>query len=218
MHKIAFLAVALTVLALIAPFTVAFADVSVGVKKGDWIEYQVTIIGTPPPEYNITWGRMEVTGVQGEAINVSVQTRFANGTLYPEPYIPLNLATGAIGDGFFAPVNINVGEQFYGEYQGNITITSIERMTVVGAERTVVSGTANPSTYYWDRQTGIMVAATSDMGVYTISTRVVGTNLWQPQIFGLDLTVFYALITAIVIAIAAVVGIFVWHKKMHVTN
>jgi hypothetical protein len=38
MHKLALLTVALTVLIIMAFFWVAFADVSVGVKKGDWIE------------------------------------------------------------------------------------------------------------------------------------------------------------------------------------
>jgi hypothetical protein len=42
MHKSSLLAIPLTILIVAALFTaVAFADVSIGVKKGDWIEYQV---------------------------------------------------------------------------------------------------------------------------------------------------------------------------------
>jgi hypothetical protein len=66
MHKLALLTVALTVLIIMAFFWVAFADVSVGVKKGDWIEYQVTITGNPPQDHNITWARMDVTAFKAK--------------------------------------------------------------------------------------------------------------------------------------------------------
>jgi hypothetical protein len=218
MHKSAILAILLTMLILTASLSVAFADVSVGAKKGDWIEYQVTETGNPTPDFNITWARMDVTAVQGEAINVSVQTRYANGTLYPEPKVLLNLATGAIGDGFFVPANLNIGDQFYSEYQGNITITSVWQQEVGGAMRTVISATSNQTIYYWDRQTGILVGATTSFPSFTLFTKTSGTNIWQPQILGLDSTVFYALIVAVIVALVAIVAIFVWHKKMHVKS
>jgi hypothetical protein len=161
---------------------------------------------------------MDVTAVQGEAINVSVQTRYANGTLYPEPKVSLNLATGAIGDGFFVPANLNIGDQFYSEYQGNITITIVWQQEVGGAMRTVVSATSNQTTYYWDRQTGILVGATTSFPSFTLFTKTSRTNIWQPQILGLDSTVFYALIVAVIVALVAIVAIFVWHKKMHVKS
>ena len=218
MHKSALLAIALTMLIVTASlFAVAFADVSVGVKKGDWIEYQVTITGNPPQDHNITWARMDVTGVQGEAISLDIQTRFSNGTLLLEK-ITLNLATGVLGDDFFVPTNLNPGDKFYDMYQGNITITSIEQRTAAGAERTVVSGATNQTTYYWDRQTGILVAATSTFLEYTMHTKTSGTNIWQPQILGLDSTVFYTLVAAVVIGLVAIVVLLVWRKKVHVKS
>jgi len=218
MHKSALLAIALTMLIVTASlFAVAFADVSVGVKKGDWIEYQVTITGNPPQDHNITWARMDVTGVQGEAISLDIQTRFSNGTLLLEK-ITLNLATGVLGDDFFVPTNLNPGDKFYDMYQGNITITSIEQRTAAGAERTVVSGATNQTTYYWDRQTGILVAATSTFLEYTMHTKTSGTNIWQPQILGLDSTVFYTLAAAVVIGLVAIVVLLVWRKKVHVKS
>jgi hypothetical protein len=218
MHKSALLAIALTMLIVTASlFAVAFADVSVGVKKGDWIEYQVTITGNPPQDHNITWARMDVTSVQGEAISLDIQTRFSNGTLLLEK-ITLNLATGVLGDAFFVPTNLNPGDKFYDMYQGNITITSIEQRTAAGAERTVVSGATNQTTYYWDRQTGILVAATSTFLEYTMHTKTSGTNIWQPRILGLDSTVFYTLAAAVVIGLVAIAVLLVWRKKVHVKS
>ena len=62
----------------------ASAAVSVGVKQGDWIEYQVSYTGTPPESHAISWAKMEVVGVQGAVINLNVTTRFSNGTLLNE--------------------------------------------------------------------------------------------------------------------------------------
>jgi len=217
MHKSALLAFALTVIIVTGVFAAAFADVSVGVKKGDWIEYQVTITGNPPQDHNITWARMDVTGIQGEAVSLDIQTRFSNGSLLLEK-ITLNLATDVLGDDFIIPINLKPGDKFYDMYQGNITITSIEQRTAAGAERTVVSGATNQTTYYWDRQTGILVAATSSFLEYTIHTKTSGTNIWQPQILGLDSTVFYTLVAAVVIGLVAIVVLLVWRKKVHVKS
>ena len=219
MHKSRWLAITLTVLIITVSFTaVAFADLPVGVKKGDWIKYQVTVTGNPPPEENITWARMDITGVQGETININVQTGYANGTIYPENGITLNLATGAIGDGFFVPTNLTPGDQYRTEYEGIINITSVGQLEAGGAERTVLSGVSSQTTYYWDKQAGIMVAATSNLTGYTIFTKTSGTNIWQPQFLGLDLTVFYELVVvviAVVVASVVIVVILVWHKKVH---
>ncbi len=214
MHKSALFAVALTVLMITSPlFAVAFADVSVGVKKGDWIEYQVKVTGNPSPNQNITWARMDIIAVQGETITINVQTEFANATIYPENGITLNLTSGAIGDGFFIPTNLNPGDKYNTEYEGIINITSVGQLEAGGAERTVISGATAVTTYYWDKQTGIMVAATSSYPNYTMYTTTSGTNIWQPQqqILGLDPAVFYSLI--VIVVVAAVVAVLVWHKK-----
>jgi hypothetical protein len=146
MRKLALLIIALTLLIVTVSLAVVFADFSVGVKKGDWIEYNVKVTGTPPSIYNITWGRIDVTGVQGENISLKIQTMFTNGTLLIEN-LNLNLITNP-GDSFVIHANLNPSDEFYNPYFGNITITSIERRTFAGTERTVVSGTTNYTTYY----------------------------------------------------------------------
>lgn len=193
MHKLPLVAFACTFLIMGTVFsTIVLADAEVGVKMGDWIQYQVIVTGNPPPEYNITWARMDITGVQGEVINVSVQTLFGNGTLYPEPDVELNVATGAIGDGFFIPTNLNPGDQYQTEYEGTINITNLQQLNVGGSTRTVLEGTTNQTTYYWDKQTGIMVAATSNLPTCTLHTKTSSTNIWQPQILPKPNTILHA--------------------------
>jgi hypothetical protein len=216
MHKSAFFAIALSMVIVSPVFGVAFADNVVGVTKGDWIRYQVTETGNPAPQYDITWARMDIISVQGEVITVNVLTAFRNGTLFPENGINFNLATGAIGDGFFVPTNLNPGDHYSTEYEGIINITGVGLIEAGGANRAVLIGVTNESTYNWDRQTGIMVAATSKLPGCIMYTKTSATDMWAPQILGLNQTVFYALIVAVgaILAVSvAVVMIYLWRRK-----
>lgn len=179
------------------------AEILVGVKKGDWIEYHVTFTGTPPPDHDVTWARIEIVVVQGKAIGVNITTQFSNGALHNET-ITLNLETGQLGDDFIIPANLNKGDAFLDKYQGSITINAVEEKIYADATRTVVSAATTESTYYWDKATGILVEGISEFPDYTIHSIVYKTNTWQPQILGLDPAVFYSLL---IIAATIVVGI-----------
>lgn len=218
MHKSVSVSIALIILVASMSFTVASADLALNVKGGDWIKYKVTETGNPTSDFNITWARMDIISVQGETINVNVITAYANGTIYPENGITLNLATGAIGDGFFIPTNLTPGDKYSSEYEGNITINSVEQLEAAGTERTVLSGVANQTSYYWDKQTGVMVAATSNFTGFSMFTKTSGTNLWQPQILGLNLTVFYSLLVAIVVVLVVISAILIWYLKKHLKS
>ncbi len=202
MHTSALLAILLTVLVVAVSISTVFADVSVGVKQGDWIQYNVHVTGNPPGDHKIQWASMNVTDVQGTTITLDIQTVFNNGTIYPE-HIILNLATGILGDDFFIPKNLNVGDQFYDAYQGNITITSQQTQDIAGARRTVILGSSNYTNYTWDRETGTLVAGLSVEPDYRMTTSTVATNVWPQDIIGLSPTVFYATLAAIVVVAAA---------------
>jgi hypothetical protein len=227
MHKSALFAIALTALIVTALLPAAFADFSVGVKKGDWIEYQVKVVGIPVPRYNVTWASINVTSVQGENLGLYIETRFTNESLLLEN-INVNLETNP-GDSFIVPSKLNIGDEFYNPSIGNITISSVEQRTVLGEERTVVSAVTQYTTYYWDRQTGILVQATTTapaglntgFGIsqgFTVYTKTIGTNIWQPQILGLNLSLFYALIVTLVVVLAAIAAILVWRKRTPVNR
>jgi len=215
MNKAAALTISLTLLVAMSFIAVASATDGVVVKKGDWIEYQVTVTGNPTPDLNITWARMDITGVEGPAINASVQTLFSNRTLFPEPYVPLNVATGAIGDGFFIPTTISPGDIYQSQYEGNITITGTAQVEAAGTERTALVGATNETTYYWDKQTGIMVSAISNLPNCVISTRTSATDLWQPptQIFGLDPSLFYVFVVVAAFAAVSIVIVAIWPRR-----
>jgi hypothetical protein len=218
MRRCSFLAVSLFLLVVTPLFGLAFAQSSsvVGVKAGDWIRYSVKETGTPISEYNITWARMDITDVQGEVITVNVLTQYGNGTLLPENDINLNVATGAIGDGFFVPIDLKPGDRYSTEYEGIINMTSVEKTQAGGAQRNVLVGVTSQSIYNWDTKTGIMVAATSNLPGCVMYTTTSSTNLWAPQILGLSQTVFYALVLSIIGLAAVLTGavlLFVRRKK-----
>ena len=188
------------------------AEILVGVKKGDWIEYQAVFTGTPPAGHEVTWAKTEVVNVQGEVISLNITTEFSDGTLLNET-ITLNLETGQLGDEFIIPANLNKGDTFLDKYHGSITIDTVEERTYAGAARTVVSTATAQSTYYWDKATGILVEGISEFPDYTIHSIADKTNMWQPQIFGLEPTVFYALLILAATLMVVVIAFFAVRRK-----
>jgi hypothetical protein len=202
MNKLGLLAISFILIFMIVPIAVAASDVSVGVKQGDWIQYNVNVTGNPPEDHNIKGAIMNVTNVHGTAITLDIQTLFKNGTNYPG-HITLNLATGILGDDFFIPKNLNVGDKFYDAYQGNITITSQQTQEIAGARRTVILGSSRYTNYTWDKETGTLVAGLSIEPDYRMTTSTVGTNIWPQDIIGLSPIVFYATMAATVVVASA---------------
>jgi thiol:disulfide interchange protein len=188
------------------------AAVSVGVQKGNWIEYQVTLTGSPPADHEVTWARMEVTAVQGKTVSLNVTTQFANGTLLYES-VTLNLETGQLGDDFIIPANLTTDDTFLDQYHGNITISGVEERTYASATRTVVYASTAQSIYYWDKATGILVEGTSTFEDYTIHSVVDETNMWQPQILGLEPIIVYALLITAAAAVIAVAVLFALRRR-----
>jgi len=216
MHKSAFLATALIVLSVSLLLGVAFAESSaVGVKAGDWIKYNVVETGSPISEYNITWASMDIVKVQGPVITVNVLTQYGNGTLLPENGINLNVATGAIGDGFFVPINLEPGDRYSTEYEGIINMTSIVHTEAGGASRAVLVGVTSQSVYNWDKQTGIMVSATSTLPGCIMHTTTSATNLWTSQILGLNQSLFWTIVISIVgvVAVLACLGLLLFLRR-----
>jgi hypothetical protein len=155
---------------------------------------------------------MEATAVQGETVSLNVTTQFANGT-YLYENVTLNLETGQLGDDFIIPANLNAGDMFVDQYHGNITITGVEERNYAGATRTVVYASAAQNAYYWDKATGILVEGTSTFPDYTIHSIADKTNMWQPKIFGLEPTVFYALLITAAAVIVAVAALFALRRR-----
>jgi hypothetical protein len=208
MHRICL--VLFTILLVSCPVIVTATHTGVAVHSGDWIEYNVTTTGNPTPIHNITWARLDVKAVEGSAIYTDIQTRLGNGSRWLEPNTNFNVATGVVGEGAIIPTDLAVGDVYFSEYEGNISVTGTQTLQVAGAQRVVLTGEAANTSFMWDKETGIMVKATTILEDCTVYSEVAATNLWQPQILGLDANVFYAVIAVMVTAFIAVVlvGVF----------
>jgi hypothetical protein len=199
--KFALCIICLTVLVSIAFLAVASAEIAVGVKQGDCIEYNVTISGEVPEQHDVTWCRFDIMAVDGKNVYVNITSRFADGRKETESKT-LKLETGQIGDCFIIPANLNAGNTFRSP-EGNITISGVEEKTCAGATRKVVYANNSQTLFQWDWSTGVLVEADSSYPDFTIFTKAEKTNMWQTQTFGLHPIAFIALVVVIIVVVLA---------------
>jgi len=207
--------VLLLLVLLISLFVIesAFASISVGVKKGDWIEYQVSFTGTLPDEsHAVNAARLEVEDVQGTAVHIRIVSNYTDGT-QDSTNPALNLETGHLIDDFVIPAGLLVGDKFIDSNVGNITIARVEHRTYAGATRTVLSSTIGFNTYFWDQVTGVSVEGITETPSYTMHTLATATNIWQPQNPQPETMTVYILIIVAVVVIMAVVAFVFWRRK-----
>ena len=155
---------------------------TVGVKKGDWIEYSVIYTGQTVSAKNITSFRMEIVDVQGSAIKANITAQFLNGTLRKMIW-PYNFSEGNYGGWTIISPNLNPGETFYDStLKMNITVEGQEQKTVAGAERIITHACDSKRIIKeWDKATGIFTYAVERPKNYTIISQAVATNMWEPQ-------------------------------------
>ena len=184
----------------------ASATLTVGVKAGDWIEYQVTFSGTPPDStHSVVEANMTVLSVSGTKIDVNIISTLSNGTTV-STNSTLDLQTGQLIDNFIIPANLHMGDQFYDATIGsNVTITGETQGIYGGDTRTVVNATSGSNTYVWDQATGVDVEGFSNGEGYTMHTLASATNIWQSQIPEFNATVFGSVtVIGAIISISAV--------------
>ncbi len=203
---------ALVLLIVLICVSDVLAEISVGVRKGNWIEYAVTYTGTPTEGHDVTWARMEIMDVQGKSMSVEITVKYSNGTM-EDMTANLNLKTGQLGDNFIIPANLNSGDIFFDKNVGNITISKVEERFYAGATRTVVHAATSESTYYWDKATGVLVEGNSQFPEYMIKATVDKTNIWSPQLIGLDPAIFYGIVIGVVVIIAVALTLRIARKK-----
>lgn len=183
----------------------AYAEPSTGVKKGDWIEYSMSIKGPPlDPLRNITWYRAEILEVDGASFRANKTALTVNGTLSSSIW-NFNLTEGEVQGWVIIPANLSTGDAFFDAAKStNITIEGEEQKTLLDASRTVTHA-SDPGKVYkeWDKATGVYVHAIEHTTDYTVITNAVATNMWSPQIQEPNQTEFYSwLALSIVLAVA----------------
>jgi hypothetical protein len=201
----------LTLLLVLGLTNSVHGELSVGVKKGDLIEYQVTYTGNPVEGHDINWARMEILDVQDTKISVMITSRFSNGSI-KELNSTLDLATGQLIDNFIIPSKLSAGDTFYAQNLGNVTISKAEKHEYAGAERTVLYASTNEDTYIWDQATGVTVEATSEASGYTLHSIVEDTNMWRPA-ESFSSLILYATLVTVVIAVVLLTATVLWNRK-----
>jgi len=189
--------------------TIVLAQVSVGVKNGEWIEFNVDYIGNPPDSYP-EWVRLEVTNIQGTGITADLTIKRRDGTSDTNSGT-FDLEIG-VPELLLIPAGLEVSDKFYHEDVGEIEILWIEDNTYAGAKRTVVVASVFEVLFHWDKSTGILVQADQSTDAFTEIWLVEKTNMWHAQLFGLDSTIFYILIVTI-LAIIAIIAIFLYRRR-----
>jgi len=179
------------------------SQVSVGVKVGDWIEYNVSTTGTPMSGHDITYAKLEIIEVKETAIKANVTSTADNGTVSTITR-SFNLQQGQIQAWVIIPANLGPGDSFYdSSIGGNVTIQGEHQRTFLGATRTITYVNTTDRDKQWDKATGIFVTTQDYLENSTVSATAIATNMWSSQILGLDETVFYAVV-GVVIAVVVI--------------
>lgn len=196
-------------------------SVVIGVKAGDWIKYDYQATGDHmPSEFEEDgWRKVEFLKVEGTTVTAWV-TWPSDGHEYSEVMV-FDVVTGSwrrggqLGSfsGFVIPANSKTGDSFSIRY-GNITIAGETTRPYAGARRTVVYADfhfhSKAGTYYWDKQTGVMVEASEmqNSGNWcTVTAKATETNMWEAASTALPgqwLWILVVVIVAVVVAGSAV--------------
>ena len=202
------------VLLIVGVATVTYGEPAVGVKEGDWIEYTVEATGTPPPGQDLNWVRIEILDVEGAVFHANFTVRNVNGTV-SSSIRNFNFTKGA-ADWTIIPSNLGPGDTFYDTTkQGYVTVEGQEQKIVAGASRTITHASDSIRNKEWDKATGVFTGANDNQGTYTINAYATATNMWNPQILGLEQPVFFAVVTAVVVVIAALALGIARRKRIH---
>jgi hypothetical protein len=194
---------ALSLLFLVVNAT--FGEVSIGVQKGDWIEYKVTTTGNPEEGHDVTWARLEILNRKGTEVRVNITTKARNGTYWNEVEV-FDPAIGNVGIWFLIPANLNPGDQFFDASLGrNVTIEGSEERIIAGATRTVTFSSTTSRYKSWDKVTGVFVETVDALENTTLYAIADKTNLWSGETVSVGTLTFYNGVFGIAIGEAVII-------------
>ena len=201
--------------------TADFAAVEVndgGIKAGDWIKFEYTITGWPAGQPYPEWLELEFISVEGTSASVNVTLGMSDGQELRDT-VPVDLGEGggeAFGlAGFVISPNLRRGDSVYFSGYGDVTIEGETTRTYAGARRRVVYASFSQSvppqsevqlSYYWDKQTGVMVEASTTWEDMTATCKATETNMLEtaPAAVGVEWWLWVIIAVAIAATIFAV--------------
>jgi len=192
-----------------------FAQVTVGLKEGDWVKYEVTYTGSPPEGYP-TNTKIEVLEIEGTTITIKIENDRLNGT-HTSSTATFDLEDGA-PDLIIIPANLAVGDQVVNkDWDITFTIEGVEEYDFRDATREMVFANivveGIPLEYNWDRETGIFIQIDQTRDDYTQKYLAYDTNIVQAQPSDIDPMLLYGVVIAVVIIIIVVVVLVLKRKK-----
>ena len=201
----------------------ATSSVSVGVKAGDWLNVSYAITGAPVGSNLPTWIRLDILGVVGTVVTARVTMHMTDGT-EQNATVSVDVAGGGgaalpVLAGGIIPANSRVGDILTLTGLGVVTIAGETTKTYAGASRTVVYASLTQSgtqlTYYWDKETGVIVEASVTSGTMSASAAATETNMWAAAAAtGLLLggTFLYLILAVALIVVVAVLAL-IWRRR-----
>ncbi|MEM1565411.1 MAG: hypothetical protein QXQ08_05495 [Candidatus Bathyarchaeia archaeon] len=217
-----------TAVAFLLCLSLAYAEAQVGVKVGDWIKYELTVNGAPPPSDMPQWVKAECIAVTGTNATFRMTMHMSNGEDHVETWT-IDVATGS-GNAVFqvvVPANLGTGNTVKVTGFGSVMIAGEATGTYAGASRTYVYASITKEdgqyNYRWDKQTGILLEVSVTQGSASIACKATSTNIWQsspnlppslPNLSNLPIETLSISISAIAaVAIVATAVIYTRHKR-----
>jgi hypothetical protein len=172
------------------------AAINVGIKTGDWIRYDYYDQRINATEPNF-WLKLTVTSVNGTVVSLHPET---NATWLSFTDGHMDIAYDCFAYLPFAPVvpaNLSAGDAVPA---GTIRVTINDTTQFIGREvaHLVLPGSLGSDEWYWDRDTGLLLAYSTSGGV--VSLTVADTILFIPEFSTWPLLLLFMM--AVLIAIA----------------
>lgn len=178
---------------------------TVGVKAGDWIEFNSTTTGNLPLGHDVSWFRMEIVNTTSTQIYVNIIAESNNGTL-TSAIRTIDFITGDTQAWIIIPANLGPGDSFYDNLSnGSVTIQGEKTEVINGVSRTVTYVNTTERNKEWDKATGVFVQTVDNYPDYTVIAKTYATNMWMPQILGLEPIIFYLALSVIIIGIVCII-------------
>ena len=188
---------------------------SIGVKAGDWIEFNANTSGNLPAGHDVIWFKMEIINTTGTQIFVNIVAESHNGTL-TSSMRTIDFAIGDTQAWIFIPANLGPGDSFYdNSTNSTVTIQGEKTETIDGVARTITYVHTAQRNKEWDKATGVFVQTVDNYHNpdYNATADTYATNMWSPQIIGLDPTVFYAIISSVIVLVSAAILVIVAFRR-----
>lgn len=198
------------------------AEYSVGVQRGDWIQYRLkasTSVGTTETKFMDNWIKITINNVIGTLVSLTIESDQSGWT--PQNFtedvasdcqlnvLPTTLSTYVLMTNLFiVPANSSAS----GKIPTGYSYTTVNDVTQHSGHDTAHYNMSmlGLGTYdiWWDRPTGMLLEYKYTVGVlgasYTATVTVESTSMWSTPTDWL-LPVFIAVIIVVVVAVAALV-------------